>query len=264
MLLANYHTHTPRCMHATGEEEDYVRQAIQCGYQILGFADHSPWPYQSDFVSGMRMRIDQLDDYLNVIAGLKEKYADQIEIHVGLECEAFPEFYPWMRGLKAEGKVEYFILGNHYAYSDEYNDGFYFGICSKPEQIYSYMESTIAGMGSGLYSYLAHPDLFLHRYPSFDGDARFVCQELAKEAKRLNLPLEYNLLGVRRWDKDHANGHVGYTSDVFWEIAAEIGGRAIVGVDAHTPEQLNCLELYAQAYEKLRAWGFEVLDKLEL
>lgn len=39
-MFANYHTHTSRCQHATGEEKAYVEQAIQNGMKILGFSDH--------------------------------------------------------------------------------------------------------------------------------------------------------------------------------------------------------------------------------
>ena len=30
-MIANYHTHTPRCNHAVGTEEEYVQAAIQRG-----------------------------------------------------------------------------------------------------------------------------------------------------------------------------------------------------------------------------------------
>ena len=38
----NYHTHTTRCFHAVGQDEDYVRAAIDGGFDLLGFADHAP------------------------------------------------------------------------------------------------------------------------------------------------------------------------------------------------------------------------------
>ena len=50
--LANYHTHTWRCQHARGTEEEYVKAAIKQGFGVLGFSDHTPWPYESDFISG--------------------------------------------------------------------------------------------------------------------------------------------------------------------------------------------------------------------
>ena len=39
-MIANYHTHTFRCHHALGTDEDYVTSAIANGIQILGFSDH--------------------------------------------------------------------------------------------------------------------------------------------------------------------------------------------------------------------------------
>ncbi|MFR5796189.1 MAG: PHP domain-containing protein [Christensenellales bacterium] len=47
-MKANYHTHTARCGHATGTDEDYVLAAIEQGFDELGFSDHVPWPYRTD------------------------------------------------------------------------------------------------------------------------------------------------------------------------------------------------------------------------
>ena len=260
--FTNYHTHTTRCMHAAGTEEEYVLQAIASGMDVLGFADHTPWPYKSDFVADMRMHISQLEDYISTIRGLQEKYADKIRIHCGLECEAFPEFYPWLREITAAGKVDYLLLGNHYDTTDE-NSGPYFGKCVNPERALRYMETTIAGMESGLFLYLAHPDLFLHRYPAFDAAAEKVCREICAAAKRLDMPVEYNLLGMKRNAGSRSRGFVGYTSDEFWQIAAETGNRAIIGLDAHEPKALDCVEIYAQARAKLEGMGIEIVDSME-
>ena len=260
--LANYHSHTPRCMHATGTEEEYVQQAVASGFDVLGFADHTAWPYKSDFVANMRMHISELDGYIAAVRSLAAQYADRIRIHCGLECEAFPEFYPWLRQLRSEGRVDYLILGNHFDTTDEYGS-LYFGRCSTPEYACRYMESTIAGMESGLFIYLAHPDIFLHRYPAFDQTAEQVCRELCLAARRLDMPLEYNLLGMIRNPKSRAQGCIGYTSDEFWHIAAETGNRAVIGVDAHSPAELDCAALYAAARARLAGWGIEVLDDLE-
>ena len=260
--LANYHSHTPRCMHASGTEEMYVRQAIESGFEILGFADHSAWPYRSDFVADMRMHISQLDDYVAAVKGMKEKYAGQIRVHLAMECEAFPEFYPWLREIREEKGFDYFILGNHYDTTDE-NSGPYFGRCVEAKTAYRYMETTIAGMETGMFAYLAHPDLFLHRYPAFDDAARRVCRELCEAAKRLDMPVEYNLLGHRRQPKSRARGFIGYTSPEFWEIAAETGNRAIIGVDAHAPEDLDCVETFAHVRHALEKMGIEVIETLE-
>ena len=38
-MIANYHTHTWRCLHAAGTEREYVENAIKGGYKILGFSE---------------------------------------------------------------------------------------------------------------------------------------------------------------------------------------------------------------------------------
>ena len=37
-MIANYHTHTPRCNHAVGSEVEYVENALAQGLKILGFS----------------------------------------------------------------------------------------------------------------------------------------------------------------------------------------------------------------------------------
>lgn len=260
--LANYHSHTTRCMHATGTEEEYVLQAIRNGFEILGFADHSAWPYVTDYVSDIRMTTDQLDDYVDTIKALKQKYAGEIRLHLAMECEAFPRYYDWLREMKREKGFDYFILGNHFDTTDE-NNGFYFGRSANEKDAFRYLETTVAGMETGLFIYLAHPDLFLNRYPAFDDAAKQVCRELCRAAKRLNMPLEYNLLGHKRQPGLRKQGYIGYTSPEFWEVAAQEGGvQAIIGIDAHAPEHLNCRAEYSEIREWLTGMGIEVLDVL--
>ena len=40
MIRNNYHTHTFRCGHAIGNDEEYVIEAIGMGLHTLGFSDH--------------------------------------------------------------------------------------------------------------------------------------------------------------------------------------------------------------------------------
>ena len=77
------------------------------------------------------------------------------------------------------------------------------------------------------------------------------------------MPIEYNILGHKRQPGSRSRGFVGYTSPEFWEIATETGNRAILGVDAHAPEDLDCLNTYLSIREKLTGMGIEVLDVLD-
>ena len=266
--VINYHTHTWRCQHAQGTERQFVEHAIDAGFSVLGFADHTPWPYKSDFISGMRMRWDQFEDYRATILSLQKEYAGRISIPLGLECEAFPEYESWLRDLKAEC-LDYVILGNHYDYTDEFDHGrlypegsFYFGRCTRPEHIARYAERTIHGMGTGLFDYVAHPDLFMHTYPAFDDECRAVSRDLCQAAKQYDLPLEFNLLGLYRSEAERLKGWQCYPCPGFWEIAARTGCKAIVGFDAHFPEFVDRVDLFDRAHEYLEGLGMEIVPCL--
>ena len=266
--LVNYHTHTWRCQHAQGSEEEYVLRAVETGFSTLGFADHTPWPYESGFVSGMRMRLDQFPGYLRTIRGLAGRYEGRIRLLAGLECEAFPQYMGWLADFKAE-HLDYLILGNHYDGTDEGDHrvmtgagGFYFGRCSRPEHVRRYAERTVAGMRTGLFDYVAHPDLFCRAYPAFDAECAAASHDLCAAAREMNLPLEYNLLGVQKHILEAEDGLLGYPCAGFWEIAAQYGLKAIIGFDAHQPEQLTRLDLYDRGLAYLQSLGIEVLPAL--
>ena len=249
-MKVNLHTHTYRCYHAVGTDEEYVLAAIQAGYDKLGFADHTPLPYTSGFVNGDKMEPDKLPGYLQSIAHLKQKYAGQIRIYVGLECEAVRRFFPYLREVRQQ--LDYMILGNHG--DKEFED--FFGHLTQQEQLWHYLETAVEGMETGLFLYLAHPDLMLQRYPVFDETAEQVSRQLCREANRLGVPLEYNLLGVL---KGHPDGCLGYPCPQFWEIAAEENVRAVIGVDAHSPETLLRADLDG-AKQTLGQMGIPVVE----
>ncbi len=249
-MKVNLHTHTYRCYHAKGTDEEYVEAAIAAGYQKLGFSDHTPFPYDSGFFNGDKMEIDQLEDYISSVEGLREKYRGEIEILLGLECEAVERFFPFLQSVRK--RMDYLILGNH---GDKEFENF-FGNMKEPSQLWHYLETAVKGMETGLFLYLAHPDLMLRRYPVFDETAAQVSRELCREANRLHMPVEYNLMGIYRGTED---GCVGYPSRDFWRIAAEENVTAVVGVDAHSPDMLREMDV-SEAQNTLRSWGVRVLE----
>ena len=92
--MKNYHTHTARCHHAMGTDEDYVQIAIQEGYTTLGFSDHACWHYPSGFHPHIRMLETEFDeefrqwildfpkDQLPIIYQLLEKYGQNRNVHI--------------------------------------------------------------------------------------------------------------------------------------------------------------------------------------
>ena len=81
-LKKNYHTHTKRCHHATGEDREYVEAAIAQGIEVLGFSDHIPVAIDTEVIQRVRMTYGEVDGYFNSILKLKEEYKKDIEILV--------------------------------------------------------------------------------------------------------------------------------------------------------------------------------------
>lgn len=249
-MKVNIHTHTARCGHAVGTDEEYILSAISAGYTKLGFSDHTPFPYV-DYRSGGKMQVEEFEDYLQSIRDLKEKHADQIEIFVGLECEPIPRFTEFLRSVRPQ--LDYMILGSH---GDESMREAHSATLTRPEKLWEYYEKTVYGMETGLYAYIAHPDIMLGAYPAFDDAALQVSRAICREANRLNLPVEYNLLGIK---KGHRDDQLGYPCNAFWEVAAEENVRAVVGVDAHAPQMLKDFDMDgAKAY--LRGLGITLIE----
>lgn len=197
-MLTNYHTHTTRCGHAEGTEEEYILTALRCGYKVLGFSDHTPWAYATPgFVSRIRMLPSQLDDYVLTLRGLREKYADKLHIRIGLEAEYFPAYLGWLREETERLDIEYLILGCHYDTTDEQDArASRFGGSPSTAHGRRYAEQVVEALETGLYRYLAHPDLFLNRVTAFDADAEKACRDICAAAARLDIPLEYNMAGL--------------------------------------------------------------------
>ena len=99
-MKVNLHTHTVRCYHAEGTDEEYVLAAMEAGFDKLGFSDHTPFPYTDGFFNGDKMEMDQLEDYIASVEALRRQYAGEIEILLGLECEAVEEFFPFLREMR--------------------------------------------------------------------------------------------------------------------------------------------------------------------
>ena len=261
-MKCNYHTHTYRCQHAVGKDEDYVRAALDAGFDTLGFADHAPWPYSSGYVSNIRMPMSELPGYVASLRALREKYQGQLDIHIGLESEYFPRYKDHLHRLLDSGNVEYLILGAHYTDSDECTP-YAPPLCTTADGVKRYVDNCVAAMETGLFRYIAHPDLYL--YPRADAQFDAVCQDAARDicltAKAHNMPIEYNLQGLSCELKGESRG---YPSHAFWEYVKPYAGDVIIGVDAHDPAHLTNTVTWNEAEKRLHAMGYTPLESLTL
>jgi len=252
-VIANYHTHTWRCGHANGTEEEYVQAAIQRGLKLLGFADHAPYCFPDGYYSTFRMKPEQTADYASTILQLRERYHSQIDIHLGVEMEYYPACFADTVAMLRDHQVEYLLLGQHFM-GNEIGELPSSAATEDEARLARYCRQVMDAMNTGLFSYLAHPDMF-----RFVGDPAVYqrhIRELCREANACGMPLEINLLGLSE------NRH--YPNPLFWEAAAEEGSKAILGCDAHKPKALLDTETEKRALDMAKKLGIAVLDTVSL
>ena len=249
-MLANYHTHTKRCGHASGEDREYVEAAIRAGFKILGFADHCPWIFpRKDYVSNIRMTPKEVDGYFSGLEALKKEYAGDIKLYIGFETEYCPGMMEAQDKLLEGYPLDYMLQGQHFL-GAEYDSVYTGWKHEEPEVLKGYVDVAIEGIRSGRFLYLAHPDLI-----NFTGEEALYRQEMTRlciAMKEADIPLEINVLGL--WTGRQ------YPARRFLELAKEIGNKAILGVDAHAPEQLLNKEGIERARALAEEFGLPLVD----
>ena len=220
----NLHTHTWRCSHATGAEEEYILRAIENGIVCMGFSDHIPFRCADGYEAvGTRIPMAQATDYVLDLQALREKYRDRIEIHIGFETEYFPEHFEEMLENARVWGAEYLILGQHYV-MPEHPNGRHSNIPTEnAAALKAYADSLVAAMGTGVFTYVAHPDVF-----RFTGDPAIYREAMRKvcvASRERNVPLEINFYGIR--------DHRYYPAEAFWQVAGEERCPVTFGFDSH-------------------------------
>lgn len=235
---SNFHTHTYHCRHAIGGPADYCQAALAQGVDRLGFSDHAPWP---DGLWGkVRMPLDELDAYFQEIREAREAFP-QLELHQGLECEYRPDLGSFTHDafLASPGRCQYLVLAIH-DYRDPQGEWHSSWHLHDTRMYLDYARYAMAAMESGLFAFLAHPDLFLVAGGAWDDNAREAARLIARAAQDTRTPLEVNAAGLRRpfLTDDAGLRRRPFPYGGFWEIAAQYDVQAIVSSDAHDPKDV--------------------------
>ena len=219
----NYHTHTKYCNHASGEMEDYVKYAVKHGIRYMGFSDHSPFVCPG-YESHDRIRTDQLPEYFAEGNRLRKKYQHDLDLKIGFEMEYYPLYFCSMLKTVLDAGAEDLILGQHFV-KNEYPDlimSFY--ATDNEEYLLDYTDCVLKGIQSGVFTYVAHPDVFNYQGKNtalYDEEMERIC--LA--SKEYHIPLEINFGGAR--------SKLYYPKDRFFQIAGSVGCPITMGMDAH-------------------------------
>lgn len=248
-LISNFHTHTYLCGHALGTIGDYVEQAQKDGCSALGFSDHCPYPENTgDYWPNIRMTEQQAYTYIEEIKSFAKNSA--FPIYTGFECEWDQKYESWYKEvLLGKMGVDYLVLGPHWVTLG--NEHLYALDFTTKEQLHKYVDQNIKGIQSGVYKFLAHPDLFMGAWKEWDNEAKSCLTALLEAAVDANLPVEINGLGMTRIKNQTKNGiRFQYPYDEFWQMVAESKAKVICNSDAHNPKNVIADARLAREYAK--------------
>ncbi|MCR5078363.1 MAG: histidinol-phosphatase [Bacilli bacterium] len=230
----NYHSHTYRCGHATGQDEDYVLAAIKAGFKKMGFSDHV---IIKDCVQpNIRAPYGELEGYLHSVDILRRRYRGVIDIYTGFEAEYSPLLIPYYKELLSSGKVDYLIQGQHSVYEHGGMVWYSRKFSDFKTQVEHYVDDCVKGMESGVFLYLAHPDFFFIFDHIWDENGVKAAKRIAEASIRNDIPLEVNMAKARLGITDCPSFH-DYPSHDFWDIVSSYGCKVVFGVDAHAPRE---------------------------
>jgi histidinol-phosphatase (PHP family) len=112
-LKFNLHTHT-RFSDGSSDPEDYIKEAINQGFDTLGFSDHSPVPFENNFA----IRQEELENYIQAILKLKNTYSNSkassgLNILLALEIDYIPGITVPVDHYRKTCPFDYFIGSVH-------------------------------------------------------------------------------------------------------------------------------------------------------
>jgi histidinol-phosphatase (PHP family) len=183
-------------------------------------------------------------------------------IYCGFECEWAPRYESWYRDfLLGELGADYLVFGAHWLIRNR--TIIFAPDLSGKKEIHAYFDQTIEGMHSGLYRFLAHPDLIMADGRAWDSELAALFSELIDAALECGLPLEINGYGlIKPLVRGPRGKRCQYPVDEFWELVLEKGAPVICNSDAHTPDYTITGARKARDYgEKI---GIVPLDTLDL
>lgn len=282
MMFADYHIHTYYSDDSTYPMEQVVKDAISKGITDLCFTDHVDYGIKEDTDKlspeqrqELKLKIQNPNvpqynvDYPAYVAeyqDLKEKYADKINLKLGMEFGLQIHTIPQYQKLFNSYPFDFIIMSCHQVENkefwtqefqqgrsqDEYNQRYYDEILA---QVKNYHD----------YSVLGHLDLIAR----YDKAGIYPCAKIQdKIAEILKIVIadgkgiELNTSSVR-YKIHNAQGEQELTpSREILALYKELGGRIItVGSDSHKPEHLGAY--ITEQRQELLKLGFKEICTFE-
>ena len=267
MNLTNYHSHCSFC-DGRAPLEEFVKEAIRQGFYSYGVSSHAPLPFPTQWT----MEWEQMEAYLDEFKNLRSKYADEIELYVGLEIDYLNEESNPSVARFTELPLDYRIGSVHLLYDaagevvdidcspavfKERVDRHFNGNVLRVVRMY--FDRLFRMVELGGFDILGHADKMHYNASCYHPG---LLDEPWYEALMKNY---FSLVASRGYlveinTKAYDSLGTFYPNSRYWELMKEYQIKVLVNSDAHYPERINAGRM--EALRLLQAKGFATVAEL--
>jgi histidinol-phosphatase (PHP family) len=267
MNLTNYHSHCSFC-DGRAPLEEFVKEAIRQGFYSYGVSSHAPLPFPTQWT----MEWEQMEAYLDEFKNLRSKYADEIELYVGLEIDYLNEESNPSVARFTELPLDYRIGSVHLLYDaagevvdidcspavfkervDRHFNGDFLRV------VRMYFDRLFRMVELGGFDILGHADKMHYNascyHPGLLDEPWY--EALMKDYFSLVASRGY-LVEINT--KAYDSLGTFYPNSRYWELMKEYQIKILVNSDAHYPERINAGRM--EALRLLQAKGFATVAEL--
>ncbi|UDQ98004.1 histidinol-phosphatase [Lentisphaerota bacterium WC36G] len=244
MIIADLHSHTKLCKHATGMPIDYVKAAIKKGeLDILGVSDH--FPFSAGFDLESRMFEDEWNCYRDAVCEA-QKYGKKhnFEVLFGTEIDYVEDkFSVVLDALESVGQDLDYVIGSvHCANNIAFDNPAFLNEWESDEfcdKVYeSYALNLIELIKSNSFNIIGHVDLpkKFGFYPSTPRRQKLFHEALDyafELAVEYGIAFEMNSAGKYKTVKEF------YPNKDILKLAAQRNMLVTFGSDAHSPDAVG-------------------------
>ena len=267
MNLTNYHSHCSFC-DGRAPFEEFVKEAITQGFYSYGVSSHAPLPFPTQWT----MEWGQMEAYLDEFKNLRSKYADEIELYVGLEIDYLNEESNPSVARFTELPLDYRIGSVHLLYDaagevvdidcspavfKERVDRHFNGDVLRVVRMY--FDRLFRMVELGGFDILGHADKMHYNascyHPGLLDEPWY--EALMKDYFSLVASRGY-LVEINT--KAYDSLGTFYPNSRYWELMKEYQIKILVNSDAHYPERINAGRM--EALRLLQAKGFATVAEL--
>ncbi len=270
MHITNLHTHTKYC-DGKYSAEDMIISAINSNMQSIGISTHGPLPFMSDW----NIQKTEVDNYIDEIIILKQKYKDVIQVYLGMELDYIPSVGFDQYTLDLIKRLDYYIgsvhflakLNNGLMWTVDYNldellngirESFNGNIKIAVETYYDYIGNMALKYKPPI---IGHFDLFKKNNKNnvlFDENEKWYVDAVEKclgIIAKTPCIVEINTGGIAR---GYTNEQ--YPSTFILKMIKEKNIPVIINSDAHSTDGINCK--FEDTYKLVYDLGFEKISYL--